>query len=264
MKNCNIYFCFRDCTKITEDGEVLRPNLFCDHEEADSMLVAYAAKVLTGGVMVRSPSGDIDIIALLVYHSMNYETNVYVDNGTGTRRKILHIDSCGLPIEQRSAIIGIHSFSGNDYLSSFFRKGKKTCWRHLCKNEDFVSAFSSLGSTHDICTDVAKTIEKYVCVLYGRSKLKNVNEVRWSIFWDKYNKEKKIIELCMLPPCFANFRLHLQRSNYVAFIMRNANQLELNLQPHSQHGWAEGSITWVNEYFPKEIEDVLFTANKNR
>ena len=48
------------------------------------MLVSYVSEVMNGGVMVRSPSGDIDIVVLFVYHSMNYATNVYVDNGTGS------------------------------------------------------------------------------------------------------------------------------------------------------------------------------------
>ena len=45
--------------------------LFSDHEEADTKLVALvqAADVASGeAVMVRSPSGDIDILALFLAH----------------------------------------------------------------------------------------------------------------------------------------------------------------------------------------------------
>ena len=79
--------------------------------------------------MVRSPSGDIHIVVLFVHHFVNSHLKEYIDNGTGPSRKIIDINSCSLPADHRSALIGLHAFSGNDYLSSFFRKGKKTCWK---------------------------------------------------------------------------------------------------------------------------------------
>ena len=93
------------------------------------MLVAYASLVNSGGVMVRSPSGDIDIVTLFLYHAMSFDADILTDNGTGSQRKILEISSCDLSDEQRSAIIDLHAFSGNYYLSSIFRKEKATCWK---------------------------------------------------------------------------------------------------------------------------------------
>ena len=121
------------------------------------MIVAYASLVNSGGVMVRSPSGDIDIVTLLLYHAMSFDADMFIENGTGSQRKVLEINSCGLSDEQRSAIIGLHAFSGNDYLSSFFRKGKATCW----KKAGYVAAFSLLGSTYLVDTEVTQNIEKY-------------------------------------------------------------------------------------------------------
>ena len=83
----------------------------------------------------------------------------------------------------------------------------------MCKKTDYVAAYSSLGSTYLVDTEVTQDIEKYVCALYGRSKLHSVNEARSSIFWDK---DKKVVELCMLPSCFGNLELHVKRSNYGA------------------------------------------------
>ena len=62
--------------QIKHNTELMRPDLSCDHEEADTMLVAYASQVKSGGVMVRSSSGDIDIIALFVYHAMNCDADI--------------------------------------------------------------------------------------------------------------------------------------------------------------------------------------------
>ena len=44
--------------------------------------------------------------------------------GTGKSRKVVDITSSTLPDVQKEALIGVHAFSGNDYISSFCRKGK--------------------------------------------------------------------------------------------------------------------------------------------
>ena len=118
---------------LKNQSETLRDDLKRDHEEADTMLVAYASIVAEGGITFRSPSGDIDIVTLFVHHLDNCMTDLYLDNGTGGQRKMLHINSCSFTPEERSSLIGLHAFTGNDYLSSFFRKGKTTCWKKMKK-----------------------------------------------------------------------------------------------------------------------------------
>ena len=132
----------------------------------------------------------------------------------------------------------------------------------MCKNPDFIPAFSTLGSTYSVNSELTESIEKYVCTLYGRAKLGKVNETRSSIFWDKYNKEKKIIDLCMLPPCFSNLEWHIKRSNYVTYLFRYADRLQLHLDPPSLHGWDDTSVRWMDEYFPNDIHSVLIAANE--
>ena len=72
LKGRTIFFSNkRECMMINKDQAILVPSLSCSHEEADSKLVAlvFAANVRQGdSVMVRSPSGDIDILALFVSH----------------------------------------------------------------------------------------------------------------------------------------------------------------------------------------------------
>ena len=69
-----------------------------DHEEAGTKLIALvkAAHVRSGeAVMVRSPSGDIEILALFLGHDFD-EVRVLVDNGTGKSGKIIDISSSTL------------------------------------------------------------------------------------------------------------------------------------------------------------------------
>ena len=68
-----IYFSNKsECKKITVNETSLSNELASDHEEADTKLIALvlAADVTPGdAVMVRSPSGDIDILILFLAHA---------------------------------------------------------------------------------------------------------------------------------------------------------------------------------------------------
>ena len=117
-----IYFSnVNHCTLISGNEVRLIPEFVSDHEEADTKLVAlvhYAVLSSGQSVMVRSPSGDIDILILFSLHQRE-GIHILIDNGNGKSRKILDINSSGLSLTERQALAGIHSFSGNDYVSSF-------------------------------------------------------------------------------------------------------------------------------------------------
>ena len=100
--------------QVKENIERMRPDLICDYEEADRMLVGYASQVNNEDVMVRSPPGNIDLITLFVYYAMNCDSGTFIKNDMGPKRKNVDVNSCKLPAEQRSAIIGLY-FSGHNY-----------------------------------------------------------------------------------------------------------------------------------------------------
>ena len=176
-----------------------------DHEEAETKLVALvqAADVAPGeAVMVRSPSGDIDILALFLGHDSG-DIHVLVDNGTGKSRKVIDIGtSPTLPNIQKQALIGLHAFSGNYYVSSFFRKGKIAFWKAMLKRAEFIELFAGLGVTTNLSGTSAINIEKFVCFLYGDQRIASVDELR------------------LLPPCRSNLRIHTTRANYVTQMYR--------------------------------------------
>ena len=95
--------------------------------------------------MIRSPSGDIDIITLFIGLHFS-DTQILIDNGSGKNRKIIDATSSGLSPDHRRALLGMHAFSGNDYVCSFFRKGKQAVWKAVAKNNAFAELFSSLGT----------------------------------------------------------------------------------------------------------------------
>ena len=179
---------------------VLVPSLSCNHEEADTKLVALvcAANVRQGdSVMVRSPSADIDILTLFVSHNFG-DITIYVDNGTGKNRKIINVTSSELSAREKIALIGLHAFSGNDYVSAFFRKGKCAFWKAMLKQSQFLEAFCHLGKELEVTNDLFKVLEKFICFLYGFPKHEEVNALRRSIFWDKFKKKKQVVDLATI------------------------------------------------------------------
>ena len=140
--------------------------------------------------MVRSPSEDIDVMVLFLGHDFD-EVRVLVGNGTGKVAKIIDISSSTLPKVQRQALVGIHAFSGNDYVSSFFRKGKIAFWKAMLKRAEFIELFAGFGMDGELSDNALMNLEKFVCFLYGDQRTEAVDQVRYKVFVQKLLKMKK-------------------------------------------------------------------------
>ena len=67
-RQCRVYFCLCDCFEIEQNDEHRRLDLFSNHGEVDTKEISYTKQVeKENHIMVRTPSGDIDIIELFVY-----------------------------------------------------------------------------------------------------------------------------------------------------------------------------------------------------
>ena len=73
-------------------------------------------------VVVLSPLGDRDVIVMAIVH--NSIERVIIDNGNSESRGMIVCDQT-IDNEQRSEMIGFHSFTGYDYTFFFFNKEKK-------------------------------------------------------------------------------------------------------------------------------------------
>ena len=95
-------------------------------------------------------------------------------------------------------------------------------------------------------------LEKFVRFLYGDQRTEAVNQVRYKVFVQKIQKDGKVVDLSLLPPCKCNLQFHAKRENYVAYLYRRANELMLN------HGWdSPGSALWSNICYPDDLSDLL-------
>ncbi len=97
---------------------------------------------------------------------MPVNLQIMIDNGTGKSRKYLDLRQCGLTDIQRSALLGMHAFSGNDYVSSMLRKGKQLGWKHIKDSERFLEVSSSLGTQIEWNHHQLKELEKFARVLF--------------------------------------------------------------------------------------------------
>lgn len=221
----------------------------------------HALQASPGPVIVRSPSGDTDILVILLSLFTANEQNIYLDNGHGNSRKTLQINTCKLPVDIQKALIGLHAFTGNDYISSFFRKGKAICYSLLTKDPQLSEAFVSLGDDWSVSDHIISCLEKYVCSLYGKGKCSNVNEARQQIFWEKYNKNKQIVDLSILPPCRESLGLHIRRANYVSCLWKRSLCAVVNPPNPSHHGWnSDLTILWTTVPFPDDILPLLIDS----
>ena len=143
--------CVRLTSQRVETIEELRTN----NEEADTKICYLLHHAVQSNnneetvCVVRSSSGDIDIPVTLLANEMP-NLLIYVDNGAGKNRKVMNLSSCSLSKDQKKALLGMHAFTRNDYVSSFLRKGKQVCWKLIKDNAEFLQIFGELGSQDSV------------------------------------------------------------------------------------------------------------------
>ena len=179
---------------------------------------------------------------------------LFLDSGRSDNRRLIHLETLNLPDEYRTALLGYHAFTGNDYDSSFFTKGKKKCWSKLKEDLKFVQCFSDLGSMETLSENQFQTIEEYVCLL------RDVDNARYQLFKRKNESYNKIIDLALLPPCQNLLKLHSKRAKFVAYLWKQSLSPMINIQNDNEHD-TNCEISWVEQEFPNDIEDILFKGN---
>ena len=193
---------------------------------------------------------------------MDLENNVqiFIDNGSGKNRKLLELNLCDLTDQQKKSLVRMHAFTSNDYVTSFLRKGKQLCWRFVCNNQTFLDLFGRLGTRTDIhlTEEMYDGFEKYVCRIYGEKRIEDVNDARSKIFWSKLNKENKVIDISLLPPCKNSLRKHTKRANCIARMLRKAVTPVMSLDDPKYHGWLLNlTIDWIDEPYPEDVSQLL-------
>ena len=237
------------CHIITRDEVSISNDLCSNQEEADTKLALHTRYALkshkNGSVIIRNTSGDVDVNIIMLSLITEGCARVIIDFNKGKDRKAFYLSQVDMTSEEKQALIGFHAFTGNDYISAFFRKGKAACWNILRDNSRFWNVFREVGTEWLPSESLSKQLEEFVCLLFGSRRLKNINEVRYHLFKQKYDCQNKIIDLSLLPPCKSSLQLHILRTCYVARIWRLSLTSHHDLPP-----WLE---RWSNKVDRKSI-----------
>ena len=152
--------------------------------------------------------------------------------------------------EKKLALLAFHAFTGNDYISSFFRRGKEKSWKIVEKYSRFMTMFASLGDTWDLSEESIVLLEEFVCYLYG-GKGQSVDALRYKKYENVYRTKNKIQDLSLLPPWRRSLMLHLKRANYIARIWKLSLQAFIDFEDIELHGWnSDGTIHWTTRNSP--------------
>ena len=197
LKCSTVYFSQEDVTYcINESGVTVKQDLSSNQEEADTKVILHChhalEESLSSKVVLRSPSGDTDIMILAL--SFLESSRTYIDYGNGKSRKGFWLNEiCSINEDQKKSLVGFHAFTGNDYISSFFRKSKPTCWNVLNKNRIFIESINQLGEDWniDMSDTIIAALEQFVCALYSYPREKSVNVVRNKLFEKNIRRKVK-------------------------------------------------------------------------
>ncbi|KAG0711428.1 hypothetical protein GWK47_020627 [Chionoecetes opilio] len=125
--------------------------------------------------------------------------------------------------------------AGCDTVSALASQGKIKALKLVQANDLYLQAFTDLGSSWNVPTDVFNSIQAFTCQLYaGNTKIVGAISLRYHMFCAK----KGQIESGQLPPCEDSLMQHTLRANYQAAIWRRSlENLPDVPAPSAGHGW---------------------------
>ena len=248
---CSLYVTSEeDCWWFTcKDGKVhvkAVPELSCNHEKADTRLLLHAAHAASHGfttVILQSPDTDVAVIAVSLVAQV--PAQLLFRTGTGHRAHFLDLTAVAQYHSTSSpCFIGLHSFTGCDSYSAFCGQGKRKGFL-LLKEEQHRTVFESVRKSFELSDDQFAMLEAFVCAMYGRPTVRDVNELPYKLFCAKGSSSPQ------LPPCRDALLLHARRANYQAAVWRLALEPRPHIPSPDSHGWKveEGklSIHWLNQ-----------------
>ena len=167
MLKCDQIYCSEASHTVAIDSNGVSniDDLKSNQEEADTKVILHcldALKESEATVVRRSHSGDTNIMVLAVALIRHDCERLYIEYGNGKNRKAICLANIVIIENKQGALLGFYAFSGNDYISGFFRKGKSSGWKCMVKTEKFVRLSHLL------------LLEEFLCNLYGY-KCRNIN-----------------------------------------------------------------------------------------
>ena len=84
-------------------------------------------------------------MVIAVFLSSSSQDQVFIDYVNEKNRKVINLSNVNIATYPKQALVGFHAFTGNDYVSSFFAKGKTATWKKMVKDEKYIQEFREFG-----------------------------------------------------------------------------------------------------------------------
>jgi len=230
--------CEQFCFKITQEQWDEAKELESSQEEADTRLLLHALHAAESGKYkaIVITAEDTDVLVLCLGVSNNIHCPMYQKCGTKNRLRFIDITKLRRLLGDRvsDALIGMHSFTGCDTVSSFAGRGKMTILKQMKSNETYQEAFSELGRSWEVSTDLFQKLKEITCHMYLPStNTREVNQLRYQLFCARRGE----VESSQLPPCEDCLFMHVLRANYQAAIWRKCLQSHPSVPDPKDYGW---------------------------
>ena len=158
------------CIKLTESGWQEIDDLQSTQEEADTrtlLHVKHAAETIPALICITEET-DVFIICLGLCQDVN--SNIFIRCGSKSSVRLVDITklAAALGRDVCTALLGLHPWTGCDTISAFAGQGKLKS-SILLREQEFIDAFATLGSSWNVANELFCIIEEFVCQLNCRN-----------------------------------------------------------------------------------------------
>lgn len=181
-ESCHIFS--KDC----ELGKTLL-SFQTNHLEVESKMVFHLNKIPAKDILVRTSNPEKMLVYLIYY--MQYwkkEKTIWMEIGDMSKNTLqqINVNNIYSSLSQTmvKALPAWYIFTGSDYEPSFYRKGRKTCFKYIENSTEYQVTFANFG-VHEPSKRDREIIQKYTCQLYSMS-CEKVNDARVKIFQKAY------------------------------------------------------------------------------
>ena len=224
-------------------------DLGSNQEEADTLLILYAAEIHKSGTPVHIYSSDTDVLVLALSTLPQLGDEATMIMGTGPNRRHVPLLPIYHALGERRALVlrGFHALSGCDTTGRILGKSKTAWWKaFVTASERVIQALNELGVGDEPCEQVLSGCEEFICQLFSSKKhvFSRAADLRWHLFCKL--KPNQGVE--KLPPTQGAMHEHIRRAHIQCNVWQQVLIARPSVLEPTTLGWSQK--TGVGELMP--------------
>ena len=205
--------------KINEDTVIAIPELESSHEEADTRMMIHTQHASQHFQKILYSIPDTDVFIIYLPFQPVIDANLYFLPGMKRSRRIIDIGAVVENTDQNlnlceslkesllSALVGFHSFTGCDTVTTFGGRGKIKPLMLMMKSRDYVEMFASFGSEIEMDDSLINWLNRFLYHMYCWKGKDSLNNIRYRMYCQSGAK----IACEKLPLCEDVLQFHILR-----------------------------------------------------